>query len=347
MNPRLSTLALAVAALAPLAAQQTAVFPSDHASNAGFSSERNLPLAAGISRTQMIFQKWDLGITPGRRITEVGFRQDETRTSTGVALQLEIWMGGNDMDIDEVSGTFDSNFRNGTPSVKVFGPSIVRLPDLTGTNGTQDDFFITLDTPYTVQDENLVVEYRVLANANANQAFNYYLDRADHRTTVTEFGQGCQSSAGTTPSLSAFDSAYLGGDVFLQLRSAPGNSLVWFNLSVRNQSPIDLTPFGAPGCTALVFPDNAAPRTGSPSGTASLNFPLPEEPAFLRQHLYAQVLVFDLFANNLGFVASNGVDLELGIKPGMNVVSSNTSATATTGTNRRRYGVISLFRHRQ
>lgn len=337
-----STAALLVAAAS---AQQTAVHPSDHANVAGINTESRLPLSNGISRTQIIYDEWDLQVPAGRQITEVGFRQDDGRTSTGVAIQLEIWMGGTDVSSMNNTSVFANNLQNGTTLRKVFGRSIVRLPDLTGTT-TQDEFFIPLDSPYTVAaNENLVVEYRVFANANANQSFNYFIDRASFLTTENQFGQGCQSSAGTVPQLAGATNSRLGGDLSLNLSQAPANSLIWFNLNVTPTQPVDLGQYGAPGCTALVFPIVNVGMTGSSSGTAFLRAPLPDEPAFAGSSVYGQVLVFDLFANNLGFVASNGVELVLGIAPSSSVCYQVGDPNATTGILRRRHGIVSLFRY--
>ncbi|MBK8976162.1 MAG: hypothetical protein IPM29_09560 [Planctomycetes bacterium] len=346
MSLRQLTLPLVVAGLAAAGAgaQQLACFPSDHASRSGSTYERNLPLTYGISRVQMIYEKWDLAIPVGNRIVEVGFRQDESRTSTGYALQLEIWMGGTDLGMLTAGSNFANNYSNGTPTTRVFGPSIVQLPDLTGTT-TPQEFFITLDTPYTVADENLVVEYRVLANSNANLAFNYYIDRASYATDVTTLGTGCQSSAGSVPLLSGSTSSYIGGNVSMSLSRAPANSQIWFNMALTPTTPVDLTPFGAPGCTAYVFPNVILGARGTTSGTASLSFPVVEEPLFVGVHIYAQVLVYDLFANPLGFVASNGIDIRPGIEPHMTVVYAAGNATATTGSVSRRRGVVSLFHH--
>ncbi|MBK8976222.1 MAG: hypothetical protein IPM29_09860 [Planctomycetes bacterium] len=78
------------------------------------------------------------------------------------------------------------------PARRAFGAPIVRLPDLNGTT-TQGNDYITLDLPYPVGDENLVVECRVLANANADESFDDHLERAGLRANVPRFGSGGRS----------------------------------------------------------------------------------------------------------------------------------------------------------
>lgn len=337
--------ALVCAGTTALAAQQVAVFPSDHATRDGATYERRLPLSNGISRTQLIYEGWDLDIPAGRQITAVGFRQDQSRASTGQSIQLEIWMASTFCDRNTAVGSFDANCNGTTPLTKVFGPSIVRLPDLT-TGSSMREVFIDLDTAFTpVAGENLLVEYRVFANSNANLAFNYYIDRATWLTDVSSFGVGCQSSAGTVPQLSGSTNSYLGGSYSISLSRAPANSRVWFNIALLPTTPIDMTRFGAPGCQALVFPQATIGATGTSSGSASLSFSLPADPVFAGVHLYSQVLVYDLFANQLGFVTSNGIDVAPGLKSYDCVIYAQGDPQASSGSVSRQRGIVSLFRH--
>ena len=333
-----------VALLAPLSIAQTVTtFPGDFTSVAGDTYSASLPLSYGISRTQFLYESWHLPITNNRPITRVGFRQDDSTASTGKSIQLSIYMGSSTFTSANVTSNFANNYNGAQPRTLVFGPSIVALPSFT-TQTTLQQFWINLVTPHTFRsNENLIVEYVVTANNNANLSFPYYLDQGTYVTTTANFGTGCPSSAAQTPALAVGAYAYLGGNLSYSLSRAPGNSLVWLNMDFTPIPPLDMTPFGAPGCTLLVNPQIALASQGSPSGSASWNFTLPTDRSFFHANVYAQSLIFDLFANNLGFVTSNGTSIRVGMYPPAAEIYTNSSATATTGGVNRNAVPISKF----
>jgi hypothetical protein len=330
--------------LAPSAiAQTTTIFPSDFASREGDSYQPYGPLSSGIARTQTVYDRRDLPIAAGRRITHVGFRQDSNTASTGKSIQLAIYMGGTTFDATTMTGTFDNNY-NGTARTLVFGPAVVALPNFTAQT-TQQTFDLQLTAPYTVRaNENLVVEFVVTANNNANQSFAWYIDEGSFYSATTSFGTGCQTSAGQVPQLTVSPYSYLGTYLSYSLTRAPASSLVWINLDFLNNSPIDCAPFGAPGCTLLVQPRIAVSATGSTGGSASFNFLLPADPALFHAVVYAQSAIFDLFANSLGFAFSNGTEITIGMYPLATRVVASGNASAATGSVQRNSTPITRFR---
>lgn len=333
-----------VAILAPLAVGQTVTtFPGDFANVPGDSYQTYLPLAYGISRTQFLYESWQLPITNNRPITRVGFRQDGNTASTGKSIQLSIYMGSSTFSAATVTSNFANNYNGAQPRTLVFGPAIVALPSFT-TQTTEQELWINLTTPHTFHtNENLIVEYVVTANNNANLSFPYYLDEGTYVSTTANFGAGCQSSAGQTPTLAVGAYAYLGGNLSYSMSRAPASSLVWLNIDFTPIAPIDMGPFGAPGCTLLVNPRVALASQGTASGTANWNFTLPTDRLFFHANIYAQALIFDLFANNLGFVTSNGTSIRVGMYPPAAEIYTNSSATATTGGVNRNAVPISKF----
>src|SRR5712671_3271862 len=165
-----STLLFATA----IAAQGTAIFPSDHATIAnGASYSGNIPYSLGISRAMSIYEAWDITVPIGHQITAIGVRQDGSNASTGHALQLEVRMGTTSYDAQTVTSTFDNNYLTGP--VTVFPLGLFSLPNLqASTTGVQ--IMLPLATPYTYTGGNLVIEWRVAANNNSNAAFTYYVD---------------------------------------------------------------------------------------------------------------------------------------------------------------------------
>ncbi len=342
MRPCLAT--AIVALLAPLAVSQTTtVFPGDFSAVAGDTFENRLPLTNGISRAQIVYEAYQLPITNNHQITRVGFRQDNSVATTGRSIQLAIYMGGTSHTAATVTSNFANNYNGTTPRTLVFGPSLVTLPSFT-TQTSLQQLWIDLVTPYTFRsNENLIVEYVVTANSNGNAAFNYAIDEGTFRSPVTTFGAGCQSSAGQTPALAASTASRVGGTLAFSLSRAPSSSQVWLELAFAPFTPLDMTPFGAPGCTLLVYPELAIGAQGSTSGSANFSFTIPNDPALLHAIVYGQGLIFDLFANNLGFVTSNGASVTLGMLPPATTVSAVGNASATTGTVRRNQCPVSLF----
>lgn len=76
---------------------------------------------------------------------------------------------------------------------------------------------------------------------------------------------------------------------------------------------IDLTPFGAPGCSAYVDLAGVALTTVLVGTTPqALSIPIPSDPIFVGYQLYSQSLGLDDTYGTFGFVTSNGITLNFG-----------------------------------
>jgi hypothetical protein len=77
--------------------------------------------------------------------------------------------------------------------------------------------------------------------------------------------------------------------------------------------PVDLTPFGAPGCAARVSVDLAFPLSNN-AGAATWSFPIPAWSSLVGSHFYQQALVLDPGANLLQLTTSNAGDGTIGTR---------------------------------
>ncbi len=335
--------AAAVLFAAALPAQTTTYFPTEYQSVAGETIESRFPFGYGISRTQIVLDRAGLAIPAGRQITALKFRQPAGYASTGRSLQLAVFLGGTTLTSQTATGDYLGNYTGGTPRTQVFGPAIFQLPTLSASQPSAE-VTVPLTTPYTYAgNENLVVEFVITANNNANQNFTYYLQAPTFRSDVTSFGAGCPTSANTVPVLSA-SGTYYGGNVGFSLSQAPANSTLYFHLNVAPSTPILGDAFGAPGCSMLVLPLAAVLGT-APGGSFSYNVPVPNNANFYGLELYGQAMIFDLFANTLGFTSSNGCKVTIGRQPPATKILTGGSATATTGSVQRNASPIVGFVH--
>ncbi len=332
----------ATAALSP--AQTLAAFPSELQNQTGGSYETYFPFGNGISRTMAVLESWALNIPNGRQIDQIRLRQNEGSPSPARMIQVAVYMGGTDKTALTASSTFTDNYTNGTPRTLVYGPAIFNLPALSATQAPWQEVVLPLTTPYTYNaNENLVLEFVITANNNANNSFAYYVDAGYFTSAVATFGQGCLTSANQVPALTG-TGGYYGGSVSFALSQAPSNSTLYFNLNVAPTTPIAGAPFGAPGCTLLV--GALAGYLGTaPGGSYYQTVQIPNHPSFYGLRIYGQAMIFDLFANPLGFAASNGATIDVGALPPMAKITAGGSATATTGGVTRQSGPIFVFRH--
>lgn len=337
-----------------LAAQSTTVFPAEYAAVAeGPFNSPNLPFANGTSRVMAVYDQRDLAVPAGHAITRLGFRQDATVTTmdAGRALQLEIRMGYTTASAIAPSTTFDSNY-DGAPTT-VFGPALYTLPNLRDASAPlpNGQFFIDLTTPFVWQPNgrNLVVEYRVLGNSGGGTSFNYRLDRADYYSPVTLGAPGCQHSGGGVPQLDA-SGVRTGLSLQLTGTTCPANTLgvVFVTLGAAlAPTPFPLTGLFAgisPSCTGQLLPGDIATLTvtTSGSGTFSASYPVPNNELFNHFLLSHQTVLLDAFAPG-GVVTSNGVTVEVGIRPRTNLIAVQGPPTVTTGTSNVSYCPVAFF----
>jgi hypothetical protein len=354
MSPRTLLPLVAVTAAAGLAAQQTAVFPAEYTAVAeGPNNSPNLPLANGSSRVMVVYDRADMAVPDGASITQLGFRQDGTLTAmdTGRALQLEIRMGWTTASATAPSTTFDTNYD--APPVTVFGPGLFQLPNLRDASNPlpNGQLFVPLAAPfvYAPAGRNLVVEYRVSGNSGGGSSFNYRLDRADFYSPVLTGSPGCATSGNQVPVLNA-NPTRIGQTLTLTGTTGPANSfgVIAIDVGGRLAAPFPLdVVFGgiAPTCTGQLLPVNLATLGAATTTTGGFtaSYAIPNVPALNDLWVAHQALLIDVFAPG-GLVVSNGVEVQIGIRPRTSIVAAQgLPSQLTTGTLNANYAPVAFF----
>jgi hypothetical protein len=339
---------------AGLVAQTNSIFPAEYSAVAeGPFNSPNLPFANGTSRVLIVYDQQDLAVPTGASITRLGFRQDATLTTmdTGRSLQLEVRMGYTTASATAPSSTFDTNY-DGAP-VTVFGPAFFQLPNLRDAANPlpNGQFFVPLTTPfvYTPAGRNLVVEYRVLGNSGGGTAFTFRLDRADFFSPVLAGAAGCQHSGGTTPTLTA-SPVRTGATLTLTGATGPANSFALLIVNVGNRlvAPYALDivfPGISPLCTGQIAPGSFATLGAgtTSSGGFTFSYAVPNHAALNDLWLSHQALLLDAFTPG-GFATSNGVEVQVGIRPRSSIVAAQgLPATLTTGSVNANYAPVAYF----
>jgi CubicO group peptidase (beta-lactamase class C family) len=128
--------------------------------------------------------------------------------------------------------------------------------------------------------------------------------------SITTYGTPCAGSNGT-PFLSGTGSTMIGSSPVLTLVSARPNTGV---LRLLGTSPgaLELTQLGAPGCFLHVDPILSDLIFSNAVGTATGPVHLPIDPTIIGLDIYVQDAIYDPAVNSLGWITSNGVDLEIG-----------------------------------
>jgi hypothetical protein len=352
MNPR--SFVPLVALAAGLAAQTTVVFPAEYTAVAeGPLNSPNLPLAFGTSRVLVVYDRQDVTVPDGASITQIGFRQDTAVTTldTGRSLQLEVRMGYTTASSSAPSTTFDTNY-DGAPAT-VFGPALFQLPNLRDTASPlpNGQLFVTLTTPFVFvpAGRNLVVEYRINGNSGGGTSFNYRLDRADFFSPVLLGAPGCATSGNVVPQLTA-NPVRTGQTLTLTGSTGPANSfgVVAIDVGGRLVTPFPLgAVFGgiAPACTGQLLPANLATlgAATSTNGGFTASYTIPNVPALNDLWVAHQALLLDAFAPG-SLVVSNGVEVQIGIKPRSSIVAAQgLPSQLTTGTLNANYCPVAFF----
>ncbi|MCR9245853.1 MAG: hypothetical protein NXI31_12545 [bacterium] len=139
-----------------------------------------------------------------------------------------------------------------------------------------------------------------------------YTIRTQGAGTLRPLGNGCGGQAGE-PVLHGERPLRLGASRPLHLDRAPAGAfwLAVFGSDVPTYQgvplPIDLSPFGAPGCALHTEAAGTTVRTGRDWPLA-----IPANPGLQGTAMRFQALVFDATANSLGLSASNGIVATVG-----------------------------------
>lgn len=129
---------------------------------------------------------------------------------------------------------------------------------------------------------------------------------------------GCSGTLGQ-PTLTLthnWTRAWMGRALSVDLQNLPQSAgflvMGWSNQHAGSfQLPLDLNPFGMPGCHARVATDHIVPLAGT-NQTATLTMPVPQNSALLGVTLYQQGFALDPAANAAGLTASNAVRVTVG-----------------------------------
>jgi PKD repeat protein len=129
------------------------------------------------------------------------------------------------------------------------------------------------------------------------------------------FGEGCGGTLGMT-SMPATTQPTLGGTLTAVLDNLPlGLAVVAMGASnsvaAIGPLPLDLGPFGAPGCPLRVSVDVLDPVVGVGT-SATWNVPIPNLPVFSGLRIYTQAAVLDPASNAFGFALSRAYAWILG-----------------------------------
>ena len=123
---------------------------------------------------------------------------------------------------------------------------------------------------------------------------------------ASPFGQACPGSSGT-PKLSYTGLPQVGKTFSVDLSGALASTVALHLIGLTNSAPVfplDLTPFGAPGCNLYISPDFAI-STPTLQGSISQKVAVPNNSALVGVRYWDQFLVLDKQANKFGWSASN------------------------------------------
>jgi hypothetical protein len=153
-------------------------------------------------------------------------------------------------------------------------------------------------------------QFQVYANCGDTWVY-----RTAMPATVTAYGYGCAGSAGTPDLSKAPYSLPWLGDTF-RMQAAPLASttpFALFALGLDSTAPVDLSPYGMPGCSALVAVACYSLATAS-GGSAELSMAVPNTTSLAGAHIFEQAFAVEPGANAAGVVVSNGADVLIGIR---------------------------------
>jgi hypothetical protein len=134
-------------------------------------------------------------------------------------------------------------------------------------------------------------------------------------------GPGCSGTSGASTLSAPLGSLPWIDDTFdVDLLQAPPGASAFMATGFSASSwagrplPLDLGPFGAPGCPLRVAPFVWFPFSAGPAGTPRWRLPIPNDPRLAGLSFYNQALVLDPGANPLGAVLSDAQQGRVGIR---------------------------------
>jgi hypothetical protein len=229
----------------------------------------------------------------------------------------------------QMSTTFDQNLNAPGPSLTVLDSVQYRWHQ---TANVWNDIGLQLPYPYNGVD-NLVVEFLVVGSAGAggglhregtnqrvylggytgqlvgtnggNSAFKMRLLTGDASTMT--FGAGCSGSNGV-PVFSFGGTGQIGTVLGCNGANAPSLAPALLLMGSNTRLPVyplDLSPFGATGCTLYHDVRLAFAVGADASGRLSLQLPLPRDQSLVCVVLYFSYVIIDPAANSAFLTTSN------------------------------------------
>lgn len=142
-----------------------------------------------------------------------------------------------------------------------------------------------------------------------NGAFHYGTWNGTGEAGLGFAGLGCAGTLATSQLTSSGDPV-LGSTITLNANNLPLSAMILV-MGLSAPMPVDLTPFGAPGCLLRSAIDASSFQLGA-GNNASWTLGVPVNPAFSGVRLWSQVLALDPTANTLGAVVSDAVGMIIG-----------------------------------
>ena len=310
-----------ILAAAPLAAQTFVVPPG---TTPGTGTCNAFPFSTSDMRYQALIKASDLNNTPG---LICGFSL--APCTTGVRSMGTITVKMAHYSGASMTTTFDTNLNTPGPAITVLDTVNFKWIQ---TANVWNDLDLQMPFPYNGSD-NLVVEVLVRSTSgvsgtthreNTNQ--RVYLGSYTGQLTGTDggltafkmrvlmgdastmlFGAGCTGTNGV-PAFSFIGTAQIGTVLGFDLINAPAlaPTILIMGLTTKLPTfPLDLTPYGATGCTLYHNVVLAAPVPADGSGHAVTRVQIPPDKSLVCLALYFSYLVIDPNANPLGLTSSN------------------------------------------
>lgn len=323
-----------VALLATTAAAQSVVLPAGAATTPPNPSPPNVSLSSFLfdgngTHCELVYPTGDVG-QASALWQAMAVRRPATGTTPNPAMTMNatIVMSVSPLAYSGVSSTFAAN--HGPAPVTVFSGTLSLPARAQPASWPAPWEVLPFTTPFAFQSaagQSLVIEITE-TNLSPSAPWNVEVDypdvgtRQDNDTTVVST---CRFGNGVTNTSITFNKPMLGNDWWVSYLSLPPNLK---GIGVLGASgiggswagmmlPIDLTAYGAPGCTWNVSVDITVPLINSSSNVYTWPvLRIPSDPALAGETFYEQAALLDPSANALGVGTTRSSKWTIGIDPG-------------------------------
>jgi hypothetical protein len=307
---RLGTTLLGILALPSLRAQSSAVLPPSHAALEG-TGFTNVPFGRSTSmRAQLAY---DASLFPGALTFDaLGVRLEGGQTAAGKRIELEIRASTLPWRITAVQSAFDVN--RGSDETVVLSRTLVDLPP-SSAGQTPNPFHaeFAFERPFRHDPARGGLLLDLLVFGQPPGAFTLDSTYTCQSARVDFGAPGCSPHGGGRALAAEVSTQQVMWGRPLTLRVFDGPPLVltllslgtieagsWFGLPI----PLDLSPFGAPGCTLSIDMAQVLAQRADVAGAAEYTLVVPSEPGLTGQWLRYQGFAVDPSLNALGAISS-------------------------------------------